>query len=187
MERVEVRKQRRRSRPGTDLRGSQPLLLRGGCASRGQARSLPLRARWQDAPTIRVWGWPCRSRFSRCRCGAPACDSPTGAGSGDAHDESRAPVLPPADPLRHKPGRAGWSQIVGLGVLAPRYQGAAGIFCRESCWSGIALGLQWSQRRTSLVSTLTRVVAIVWLRSARAWFRGAYLHRDTCYFLGNEP
>jgi hypothetical protein len=40
------------------------------------------------------------------------------------------------------------------------------------------MSLQYSHRTTSRVSTLTRVVAMGHLRSARAWTPGCLMHHD---------
>lgn len=176
-----------RSRPGMDPKESRPPLLPGGCGSRERAGSFPPRARWQDVRAIPGWGWPCRSRFWKCRCEAPASGPPTAAGSGGAHGESRAPGRPPADRPRLKLGWAGWSPAVGLEVLAPRYQGAGGIFCRESCWGETARACNF---RSAALLSFPR--SQEWLPSfgcgvPELGLRGAFLHRDRCYFRGNEP
>ena len=85
----------------------RPLPRRGGCGRRGPAGTRPRPEPRPAAPANPAWESPCRFRSSRCRCGAPACARPVGAGSGGARGESRAPGRPPAVRLRPKAGTGG--------------------------------------------------------------------------------
>ena len=131
----------RQSRPGTDRPGSRPPLRRGGCGHRGPVGALPLQGPWPAAPASPASESPCRFRFWRCRCAAPASARPVGAGSGGARGESRAPARPPADPalsaIRHRlAGHQLRSQEYRLldieGPVAPSAKGVAGSVLHQS-------------------------------------------------------
>ena len=137
-------------------------------ASRTSWRTSTPRAHRPAAPASPAWESPCRSQFWRCRCGAPACGRPAGAGSDGAPGESRAPARPPA---ARPPSQAG-TGVAGTSCGAR----SAGSSISRGLWHFLqrellvlyCTSLQYSHRTTSRVSTLTRVVAIGCVRSARA-------------------
>jgi hypothetical protein len=117
------------SPPGMDLTELPTPLPHDGCANRGPIGAYPLPVRKPDAPANPTSESPCRSRFSKCKFVAPACDRQAGAGSGGAHDESRVPVPQPATQPQQRQSLVASLPVGGLGVQAPRYQGACDIFC----------------------------------------------------------
>ena len=90
------------------------------------------------APANPASGSPCRFRFWRCRCAAPASGPPVGAGSDGAPGASRAPAQPPAARPRRCRAPAGWSPVAAPGAPAPQCRGVCGTFCKGSCWFGTA-------------------------------------------------
>ncbi len=111
-------------------------------------------------PAIPAWESPCRSRFWRCRCAAPASAPPIGAGSNGARGATRAPARQPAGrPARH-PAPAGWSPVAAPEAAGSSISRGLWHFLQRELLVLYCISLQYSHRTTSRVSTLTKVVAI---------------------------
>ena len=144
-------------------RGQPP--PRGGCGHRAPVGALPRREPWPAAPASPAWESPCRFRFLRCRCAAPASAPPVGAGSGGAPGAVRAPARPPAIPPRRYSARAGWSPVAEPeSAGSSKSRGLWHLLQRELLVL-YCISLQYSHRTTSRVSTLTKDVAI-WMCGA---------------------
>ena len=102
-----------------------------------QLAHIHAQGRRQPLQRAAVSGSPCRFRFSKYRCAAPACGRRVGAGSGGAPCGFRAPARQPAARPRPKPTGRGRPPVAGPAAQAPRCRGACGIFCKGSWWCGI--------------------------------------------------